>query len=97
MATRRTQVTNRNSEIRIPRFDAYERVMHWMAALSFFYATLTGLALWSPKLYWMATMMGGGYHIRGSHPWMLAWPRWALTPPPGMPMLPMSNWTMAAA
>ncbi|MCX6607242.1 MAG: formate dehydrogenase subunit gamma [Acidobacteria bacterium] len=63
-------MTNPNPEIRIPRFDAYERVMHWMAALSFFYATLTGLALWSPKLYWMATMMGGGYHIRGSHPWV---------------------------
>jgi formate dehydrogenase subunit gamma len=59
-----------DTEIRIPRFDAYERVMHWMAALSFLYAALTGLALWSPVLYWIAGLSGGGYVIRGTHPWV---------------------------
>ena len=29
-------------------------------------------------------------------PWMLAWPRRARTPPPGRPMLPSSNWRIAA-
>ena len=76
------------SEIRIPRFDAYERVMHWMSALSFLYATLTGLAIWTPKLYWLAGVFGGGFVIRGTHPWsgvifsvMIGWmfARWAKT------------------
>ena len=58
-----------SSRIRIPRFDAYERVMHWMSALSFLYAALTGLAIWSPKLYWLAGIFGGGIVIGGTHPW----------------------------
>jgi formate dehydrogenase subunit gamma len=57
-------------EIRIPRFDAYERTMHWMAALSFLYAALTGLAIWSPKLWFLAPLLGGPVFIRGSHPWV---------------------------
>ena len=57
------------AEVRIPRFDAYERTMHWMSALSFVYAAITGLAIWSPKLYWLGTILGGGSVIRGTHPW----------------------------
>lgn len=57
-------------EVRIPRFSAYERVMHWMAALSFLYAALTGLAIWSPKLWFLAPLLGGPVFIRGSHPWV---------------------------
>ena len=29
-------------------------------------------------------------------PWMVAWPRSAMMPPPGRPMLPSSSWTIAA-
>ena len=29
-------------------------------------------------------------------PWMLEWPRWALTPPPGMPTLPSNSCNIAA-
>ena len=29
-------------------------------------------------------------------PWMEAWPRRAMIPPPGRPMLPSSSWRMAA-
>jgi formate dehydrogenase subunit gamma len=54
--------------VRVPRFDAYERVMHWMAALSFLYATLTGLAMWSPKLWFIGELLGGGFTIRATHP-----------------------------
>ena len=77
-----------NPEIRIPRFDAYERTMHWMSALSFFYAALTGLAIWTPKLYWLSAIFGGGFVIRGTHPWagvifscVMGWmfARWAKT------------------
>jgi formate dehydrogenase subunit gamma len=56
-------------ERRVPRFDVYERTVHWLAALSFLYAALTGLALWSHKLYWLAWVFGGGVTVRGLHPW----------------------------
>jgi formate dehydrogenase subunit gamma len=54
---------------RIPRFDAAERTVHWAAALSFLYVALTGLALWSHKLYWLAWVFGGGPTVRAMHPW----------------------------
>jgi formate dehydrogenase subunit gamma len=56
-------------EQRIPRFDATERVVHWAAALAFLYVALTGLALWSHKLYWLAAVFGGGPTVRAMHPW----------------------------
>jgi len=57
------------SERRMARFDLYERTVHWLAALSYLYAALTGLALWSHKLYWLAWVFGGGVTVRGLHPW----------------------------
>ncbi len=57
------------SEERVPRFSFEERAIHWCAALSFLYAALTGLALWSPRLFWLASIFGGGNTVRGWHPW----------------------------
>jgi formate dehydrogenase subunit gamma len=57
----------RTSEIQ--RFTFYERAVHWLAALSFAYAALTGLALWSPRLFWLAAVFGGGETVRSWHPW----------------------------
>ena len=57
------------TERRIERFSFIERMMHWLAALSFLYAALTGLALWSHRLYWLAAVFGGGETVRGWHPW----------------------------
>jgi formate dehydrogenase subunit gamma len=50
------------------RFTLAERLVHWLVALSFLYAALTGLSLWSPRLYWLASVFGGGVTIRGWHP-----------------------------
>ena len=44
-------------------------MVHWSVALLFVYAALTGLALWSPRLYWLAAVMGGGTTLRAWHPW----------------------------
>jgi len=55
---------------KIARFDAPERVVHWMAALCFLYSALTGLAMWSHKLYWLAWVFGGGPVVRATHPWV---------------------------
>jgi len=54
---------------KLPRFSAKERVIHWLAALSFLYAALTGLSLWTPHLYWIASVFGGGVTVRWGHPW----------------------------
>ena len=57
------------SETRLVRFSLAERVVHWLVALSFLYAALTGLALWSPRLFWLAAVFGGGTTVRAWHPW----------------------------
>jgi formate dehydrogenase subunit gamma len=60
--------TDRNEEL-IPRYSLGERANHWLGALSYTYALLTGLAFWSPYLYWLAAIVGGGPTARFSHPW----------------------------
>jgi formate dehydrogenase subunit gamma len=54
---------------RVTRYSGAERAVHWITAISFLYAALTGLALWSHKLYWLAAVFGGGPVVRGWHPW----------------------------
>lgn len=54
---------------RIERFSFAERAAHWLAALSFLYAALTGLALWSHHLFWLSDVFGGGVAVRRWHPW----------------------------
>src|ERR1041385_5426176 len=58
------------SERRILRYTVTERVMHWIAALIYMYVLATGLAFWSPHLYWIATVLGGGSTSRFWHPVM---------------------------
>jgi formate dehydrogenase subunit gamma len=54
---------------RIVRYDFRERVVHAIAALSYVYLLLTGLAFWTPWLFWLAIVLGGGYLSRVLHPW----------------------------
>jgi len=54
---------------RVLRYTLGERVMHWIAALAYIYALLTGLAFYSPRLYWIALVLGGGPTARAWHPW----------------------------
>ena len=55
---------------RIVRYAFRERLMHAAAALSYLYLLLTGLAFWTPALYWVAVVLGGGYLSRVLHPWV---------------------------
>jgi formate dehydrogenase subunit gamma len=41
-----------------------------MAGLSYVYLLLTGLAFWSPWLFWVAVLFGGGTIARELHPWV---------------------------
>lgn len=54
----------------ILRYSFKERLNHWIAAGSFIYLMLTGLAFWSPWLFWIAVVLGGGELSRMLHPWI---------------------------
>jgi formate dehydrogenase subunit gamma len=57
------------SRRRFVRYRFAERAMHLTAAVVFLYVLLTGLAFWTPGLYWLATLLGGGFLARLLHPW----------------------------
>ena len=53
---------------RIQRFTWQERIMHWYTAATYIYAGLSGLAIFTPYLYWLAAVLGGGPTVRFWHP-----------------------------
>ncbi|MCZ2151760.1 MAG: formate dehydrogenase subunit gamma [Bryobacterales bacterium] len=53
---------------RLERFAVNERLIHWMTAISFIYAGLSGTALWSRRMWWTAAVLGGGETVRAWHP-----------------------------
>jgi formate dehydrogenase subunit gamma len=54
---------------RVLRYSFHERAIHWLAGLSYLYLLLSGLAFWSPWLFWIAIVLGGGTIARELHPW----------------------------
>jgi formate dehydrogenase subunit gamma len=53
----------------ILRYSLHERINHWLAAFTYIYCLITGLAFWSPYMYWLASLVGGGPTARFWHPW----------------------------
>lgn len=62
--------TAAHDEDMVPRYTLAERVNHWIGALAYIYLLITGLAFWSPYLYWLAAVVGGGPAARLWHPWI---------------------------
>lgn len=54
---------------RVLRYNFRERMIHWTAGISYVYLLLTGLAFWTPWLFWIAVALGGGSISRMLHPW----------------------------
>ena len=54
---------------RVLRYSFHERLVHWLAGISYIYLLLTGLAFWSPWLFWLAVVLGGATVSRELHPW----------------------------
>ena len=52
----------------IVRYTAKERVNHWIVAMAFVLAALSGLALFHPALFWLTNFFGGGPWDRILHP-----------------------------
>jgi formate dehydrogenase subunit gamma len=55
---------------RILRYTFNERINHWIAGFSYLYCLITGLAFWSPYMFWLAVVVGGGLTARFWHPWL---------------------------
>jgi formate dehydrogenase subunit gamma len=55
---------------RVLRYNFKERLTHWVAAISYIYLLLTGLAFWSPWLAWIVVILGGGQVSSRLHPWI---------------------------
>jgi formate dehydrogenase subunit gamma len=60
---------SRNEDM-VPRYTFAERANHWIGALAYTYCLITGLAFWSPYLFWLALIVGGGPTARFWHPWI---------------------------
>jgi len=55
---------------RVLRYNFRERLVHWMAGFSYIYLLLSGLAFWSPWLFWITLILGGPTIARELHPWI---------------------------
>ncbi len=62
--------TASHNEDLVPRYSFGERANHWIGALAYIYLLITGLAFWSPYLFWLAVIVGGGPTARFWHPWL---------------------------
>ena len=51
------------------RYTLIERVHHWLGFFFYLYCLITGLAFWSPYMFWLAALVGGGPTARFWHPW----------------------------
>ena len=65
---KRAQTTDAYDEELIPRYSMLERANHWFGAFTYIFCLATGLAFWTPYLFWLATMVGGGPTARFWHP-----------------------------
>jgi formate dehydrogenase subunit gamma len=52
------------------RYAAGVRTNHWLVAIAFVLAALSGLAFFHPALFWLSAFFGGGPWTRILHPWI---------------------------
>lgn len=60
--------SDQTSEARLTRYPVWDRVSHWVVAMGFFLAGLSGLALFHPGPFWLTMLFGGGPWTRILHP-----------------------------
>ncbi|MDQ3783855.1 MAG: formate dehydrogenase subunit gamma [Actinomycetota bacterium] len=58
----------RDEQAGIARYTLFDRLVHWLVALSFIYLMLSGLALGYPRMAWLYDILGGGQTVRWLHP-----------------------------
>jgi formate dehydrogenase subunit gamma len=52
----------------IERYSFHERICHWLTGLAYVYCLSTGLAFYTPYLFWIAIALGGAPTSRYWHP-----------------------------
>ncbi len=56
--------------VTVDRYTPAARINHWITAASLVLLAISGLALFHPKLYFLAALFGGGSNVRVLHPWI---------------------------
>jgi formate dehydrogenase subunit gamma len=54
----------------IQRYSDSERINHWVVAICFVLAALSGLSMFHPSLFWLSHLFGGGPWTRILHPFI---------------------------
>ncbi len=58
----------------VVRYRDGERINHWIVAILFILAALSGLSMFHPAMFWLSNFFGGGPWTRILHPFIgLAW------------------------
>lgn len=60
--------TDPEPKVTVGRYSVLTRINHWTLAGSFILLALSGLALFSPSLFWLSALFGGGSTLRWLHP-----------------------------
>ncbi|QTL05466.1 formate dehydrogenase subunit gamma [Aquabacter sp. L1I39] len=56
--------------VTVDRYTLGARINHWVTAISLILLALSGMALFTPKLYFLTALFGGGQWTRAIHPWI---------------------------
>lgn len=56
--------------VTVDRYTAAARVNHWITAISLVLLALSGMALFTPSLFFLTGLFGGGQTTRIIHPWI---------------------------
>src|SRR4051795_13096562 len=54
----------------VRRYTAAARANHWLTAISLILLAISGLSLFTPSLYFLTALFGGGQWTRVIHPWI---------------------------
>ncbi len=66
---RQADIVAADEEVVVSRYTGVQRVNHWITAALFTLLGLSGLALFSPYLFFLTGLFGGGQSTRAVHPW----------------------------
>ena len=56
--------------VTVDRYSGGARINHWITAISLVLLALSGLALFTPSLFFLTALFGGGQWTRTIHPWI---------------------------
>lgn len=54
----------------VRRYNAFQRINHWVTAVLFVLLALSGLSMYHPGFFFLSALFGGGTSARDIHPWL---------------------------